>query len=115
MITWRELGFNFTSKRDDYDLFESLPPWALATLEAHDADDREWIYDLDALEHARTHDRLHNYLRMLWGKKILQWSATPRDALDGRDPNSYSGIFWCWADTTVLGFPSGRFTEWCAT
>jgi deoxyribodipyrimidine photo-lyase len=50
--------------------------------------------------------RLHNYLRMLWGKKILEWSATPRDALaamielnnkhalDGRDPNSYTGIFW---------------------
>ena len=50
--------------------------------------------------------RIHNYLRMLWGKKIFQWSATPRAALeamielnnkyalDGRDPNSYSGIFW---------------------
>lgn len=120
LITWRELGFNFSSKRDDYDVFESLPAWALATLEAHESDDREWIYDLDTLEHARTHDplwnaaqrelvsegRMHNYLRMLWGKKILQWSATPREALaamielnnkyalDGRDPNSYSGIFW---------------------
>ncbi len=120
LITWRELGFNFTSRRDDYDVFESLPAWALATLESHEADDREWVYDLDALEHARTHDplwnaaqrqlvtegRMHNYLRMLWGKKILQWSATPREALaamielnnkyalDGRNPNSYSGIFW---------------------
>jgi deoxyribodipyrimidine photo-lyase len=120
VITWRELGFNFSSKRDDYDVFESLPAWALATLETHEADDREWIYDLGTLEHARTHDplwnaaqrqlvtegRMHNYLRMLWGKKILQWSATPREALaamielnnkyalDGRDPNSYSGIFW---------------------
>ena len=120
LITWRELGFNFTSKRDDYDLFESLPPWALATLEGHADDDREWVYDLDDLERARTHDplwnaaqrqlasegRMHNYLRMLWGKKILQWSATPREALaamielnnkyalDGRNPNSYSGIFW---------------------
>ena len=49
---------------------------------------------------------MHNYLRMLWGKKILEWSASPRDALevmielnnkyalDGQDPNSYSGIFW---------------------
>jgi deoxyribodipyrimidine photo-lyase len=120
LLTWRELGFNFSSKRDDYDVFESLPPWALKTLEAHEADDREWVYDLDALEHARTHDPLwnaaqrqlvseggmHGYLRMLWGKKILQWSSTPREALaamvelnnkyalDGRDPNSYSGIFW---------------------
>lgn len=120
VITWRELGFNFTSKRHDYDQFESLPPWAIATLTEHAADDREWVYDRDALEHARTHDplwnaaqrqlvregRMHNYLRMLWGKKILQWSATPREALrvmielnnkyalDGRNPNSYSGIFW---------------------
>ena len=120
LITWRELGFNFTSRRDDYDRFESLPAWALATLETHEADVREWVYDLETLEQSRTHDplwnaaqrqlvsegRMHNYLRMLWGKKILQWSATPRDALaamielnnkyalDGRNPNSYSGIFW---------------------
>ena len=50
---------------------------------------------------------MHNYLRMLWGKKVLEWSATPQEALgtlielnnkyalDGRNPNSYSGIFWC--------------------
>jgi hypothetical protein len=96
LVTWRELGFNFTSKRDDYDTFDSLPPWAIATLDAHTADDRPWVYDLDALEKASTHDPLwnaaqrqlvreggmHNYLRMLWGKKILQWSATPREALD---------------------------------
>ena len=120
LVTWRELGFNFTSKRDDYDLFESLPAWAQEALEAHEADDREHLYDLDEFEHARTHDalwnaaqrqlvidgRIHNYLRMLWGKKILEWSVTPREALatmielnnkyalDGRNPNSYSGIFW---------------------
>ena len=120
VITWRELGYNFTSKRDDYDRLESLPAWALATLDAHAADEREWVYDLAALEQSLTHDplwnaaqrqlvsegRMHNYLRMLWGKKILQWSATPREALavmielnnkyalDGRNPNSYSGIFW---------------------
>ena len=120
LVTWRELGFNFTSKRDDYDVFESLPMWAQRTLEDHETDDREHIYDLDEFEHARTHDslwnaaqrqlaiegRIHNYLRMLWGKKILEWSATPREALatmielnnkyalDGRNPNSYSGIFW---------------------
>jgi deoxyribodipyrimidine photo-lyase len=120
LITWRELGFNLTSKRDDYDTFESLPPWAVRSLDLHESDDREFVYDLDQFEHAQTHDRLwnaaqrqlvtegriHNYLRMLWGKKILEWSATPREALaamielnnkyalDGRDPNSYSGIFW---------------------
>ncbi len=120
LVTWRELGFNFTSKRNDYDAFESLPAWAIATLEGHEGDERESLYDLQTLEDARTHDplwnaaqrqlasegRMHNYLRMLWGKKILQWSATPREALavmielnnkyalDGRNPNSYSGIFW---------------------
>jgi deoxyribodipyrimidine photo-lyase len=120
LITWRELGYNLTSKRDDYDLYESLPSWALQSLELHESDDREFVYGLDAFERADTHDplwnaaqrqlitegRIHNYLRMLWGKKILEWSETPRDALaamielnnkyalDGRNPNSYSGIFW---------------------
>ena len=120
-ITWRELGLNFCSKRADYDRYESLPLWARQTLEEHAADPRAQVYSLAELESAATHDelwnaaqrellrtgRMHNYLRMLWGKKILEWSATPRAALevmielnnkyalDGRDPNSYSGIFWC--------------------
>ena len=121
LITWRELGFNFCSKRPaDYDRYESLPGWAQATLEAHAGDERKHRYSLDELEAARTHDPLwnavqrqlardgwfHNYMRMLWGKKILEWSAHPRDALaamielmnkyslDGRNPNSYTGYFW---------------------
>ena len=120
-ITWRELGFNMTANRDDYDRYESLPEWALATLEKHSSDRREYVYSLDEFAAAKTHDelwnaaqrqllregRIHNYMRMLWGKKILEWSATPREAIDimielnnrfaidGRDPNSYSGIFWC--------------------
>jgi len=121
LVTWREIGFNMCSQRpDDYDRYESLPEWAQRTLARHAQDRRRWVYSLDELEAGRTHDplwnaaqmqlvregRLHNYLRMLWGKKILEWSATPRDALaamielnnkyalDGRDPNSYSGIFW---------------------
>ncbi|TWT48784.1 deoxyribodipyrimidine photolyase [Botrimarina hoheduenensis] len=120
LITWREVGYQFTSKRRDYDRYESLPDWAQRTLSEHEHDPREHVYSLEAFENARTHDelwnaaqrqllregRIHNYLRMLWGKKILHWSATPRDALavmlelnnkyaiDGRDPNSYSGIFW---------------------
>jgi deoxyribodipyrimidine photo-lyase len=121
IVTWRELGFNMcVGDPDGYDRFESLPPWALATLGKHEADQRTYRYGLDAFEAAATHDplwnaaqrqlrtegRIHNYLRMLWGKKILEWSTTPRDALavmielnnkyalDGRDPNSYSGIFW---------------------
>lgn len=120
-VTWREIGYNMSSHRDDYDRYESLPDWARATLEKHGDDPRESTYTLDQFAKAKTHDalwnaaqtqlvregKIHNYLRMLWGKKILEWSATPQDALDvmielnnryaldGRNPNSYSGIFWC--------------------
>lgn len=120
MITWRELGFNMCWQRDDYDRYESLPEWAQRTLAEHEHDERKYVYSLEQFELAQTHDALwnaaqrqlvcegsiHNYLRMLWGKKILQWTASPREALeimielnnkyalDGRDPNSYSGIFW---------------------
>ena len=119
-MTWRELGFNMCSHRDDYDRYESLPAWAQKTLAEHAQDPRDFVYSLADFETAATYDplwnaaqrqlvsegRIHNYLRMLWGKKILEWSATPQDALavmielnnkyalDGRDPNSYSGIFW---------------------
>jgi deoxyribodipyrimidine photo-lyase len=120
LITWRELGYNFCWQRDDYDCFDSLPDWARQTLEDHADDPRAIIYALEQFEFSGTHDRLwnaaqrqlvtegrmHNYLRMLWGKKILEWSESPRQAaqimihlnnkyaIDGRDPNSYSGIFW---------------------
>jgi deoxyribodipyrimidine photo-lyase len=119
-VTWRELGYNFCSYRPDFALFESLPDWALATLARHASDPRARIYGTEDFAFARTHDplwnaaqtqlvregRIHNYLRMLWGKKILEWTRSPEDALevmielnnryalDGRDPNSYSGIFW---------------------
>jgi deoxyribodipyrimidine photo-lyase len=120
LITWRELGYNMCWQRDDYDQYESLPEWAQRTLAKHAKDVRSHVYALEEFASAQTHDRLwnaaqrqlvregriHNYLRMLWGKKILEWSASPRDALaimielnnryalDGRNPNSYSGIFW---------------------
>jgi deoxyribodipyrimidine photo-lyase len=120
LVTWRELGFNMTAHRPDYDQYDSLPPWSLRSLERHAVDERTYRYTLGEFEDARTHDplwnaaqrqlryegRIHNYLRMLWGKKILEWTATPREALDvmvelnnkyaldGRNPNSYSGIFW---------------------
>lgn len=121
LITWREIGFNFCAHRQDYDRYESLPEWCRKTLEKHAADPRKHLYELPEFEAAATHDplwnaaqrqlvregRMHNYLRMLWGKKVLEWSASPQDALqtlihlnnkyalDGRNPNSYSGIFWC--------------------
>jgi deoxyribodipyrimidine photo-lyase len=120
VITWREVGYNFSSHRENYDKYESLPDWVKKTLADHAADEREYVYSLEEFETGRTHDPLwnaaqlqlvregiiHSYLRMLWGKKILQWTRSPQKAaeimihlnnkyaLDGRDPNSYSGIFW---------------------
>ncbi len=120
LVTWRELGYTFCHHRPDYASYSSLPDWAQQTLEKHRSDPRPVTYSRQQLEEARTHDplwnaaqrqlrqegRIHNYLRMLWGKKILQWSESPqvalehliqlnnRWALDGRNPNSYSGIFW---------------------
>ena len=120
LVTWRELGFNRCLHVEGHDRYEALPAWARKTLAEHASDPREVVYGLDDFEFARTHDplwnaaqnqlrregRIHNYLRMLWGKKILEWSGSPRDALramialndkyavDGRDPNSYTGILW---------------------
>ncbi len=121
LVTWRELGFHFCHHRpDEYFRYESLPSWALETLAEHAGDPREHTYDLVTFAAGATHDPLwnaaqnqltregtiHNYLRMLWGKKILEWTESPQQALgimielnnrwalDGRDPSSYSGIFW---------------------
>jgi deoxyribodipyrimidine photo-lyase len=121
LVTWRELGHVFAHRVPNATAYASLPGWARATLDAHSTDPRQHRYDLAELEEAGTHDAIwnaaqrelvrtgtmHNYLRMLWGKKILEWSRTPREALatmftlndtyalDGRDPNSTSGITWC--------------------
>ncbi|MCC5942552.1 MAG: hypothetical protein JJU37_13515 [Balneolaceae bacterium] len=136
IITWREVGFHYAHHREDYDKFESLPDWALKTLNKHRDDPREWIYDYDQLAQSKTHDEIwnaaqtqlreegiiHNYLRMLWGKKVIEWTPDPETALqylidlnnnyaiDGRDPNSYSGIFWCfgrfdraWQERPIFG------------
>lgn len=136
LITWREVGFHFAHHRPDYDELESLPDWALKTLEEHWDDPREWNYSYEELANAETHDEIwnaaqtqlreegiiHNYLRMLWGKKVIEWTSDPETALeylidlnntyaiDGRDPNSYSGIFWCfgrfdraWQERPIFG------------
>jgi len=120
LITWRELGYNMCAHMPLYDRYESLPAWSQESLDRHRKDPRPYLYGLERFENAETHDplwnaaqmqlkregRLHNYLRMLWGKKILEWSRSPEGALDimihlnnkyaldGRNPNSYSGIFW---------------------
>jgi deoxyribodipyrimidine photo-lyase len=136
LVTWRELGFTYCHHHPDHHRYETLPEWARATLADHESDPRPYVYSLEEFEEARTHDPLwnaaqrqlreegiiHNYLRMLWGKKILEWTSSPEEALrvmvelnnkyalDGRDPNSYSGIFWClgrfdrgWPERAVFG------------
>jgi deoxyribodipyrimidine photo-lyase len=136
LVTWRELGFGYCTFEPRYAEYHALPEWAKATLEQHTADPREHTYSLEQFASAETHDELwnaaqrqlvgdgiiHNYLRMLWGKKILEWTPGPREALsvmielnnryaiDGRDPNSYSGIFWCmgrfdrgWPERAIFG------------
>jgi len=136
LVTWRELGYGFAVHEADYQRYEGLPEWARATLENHLDDPRTHLYSLDEFAGAETHDDLwnaaqrqlvqdgviHNYLRMLWGKKILEWTEHPRHALeimielnnryalDGRDPNSYSGITWVmgrfdrgWPERAVYG------------
>jgi deoxyribodipyrimidine photo-lyase len=136
VITWREVGFHFAHHKPNYDQYESLPDWALETLEKHKNDPREYLYELEEFAQSKTHDEIwnaaqtqlreegvmHNYLRMLWGKKVLEWTPNPetalaylielnnRYALDGRDPNSYSGIFWilgrfdrAWQERPIYG------------
>ena len=121
LVTWRGLGFSTAAvSTTPIDTLDALPPWARRTLDAHQADPRPFLYAHDAFERAATHDpvwnaaqremlrtgTMHNYLRMLWGKKILEWSPSAaealdtmialmdRHALDGRDPNSYTGYTW---------------------
>jgi deoxyribodipyrimidine photo-lyase len=120
LVTWRELAFNTALRMEGYDRYEALPAWARASLERHAGDDRE-LLTFEQLEEGRSYDalwnatqgqlrregRIHNYLRMIWGKRFLEWTRHPREALewmlrlndrwalDGRDPNSVAGISWC--------------------
>lgn len=137
LIVRRELSHNFVYYNPGYDNFEkALPLWAQRTLSLRTKDKRQYLYSLDQLENARTHDpawnaaqremsltgKMHNYMRMYWGKKILEWTKSPKLAfdwalhlnnkyeLDGRDPNAFAGVAWCfgkhdraWADRPVFG------------
>jgi len=120
LVTWRELGYRSARYVPDNGSYGALPKWAQATLREHANDPREFVYSQEQLDAAETHDEIwnaaqrqlrhegviHNYLRMLWGKKILEWTRSPEEAhdmmfalndryaLDGRDPNSVSGIHW---------------------
>lgn len=136
LVVRRELGINYVYYEPDYDSYRALPGWARETLTAHQLDRRDHIYSVEELEKAETHDVywnaaekemtitgfMHNYMRMYWGKKILEWTPDPEEAfkrilylnnkylLDGRDPSSYAGAGWVfglhdrpWNQRTVFG------------
>jgi deoxyribodipyrimidine photo-lyase len=120
LIGWRELAVLFVRHEPNYDNWECAAPWARKTLLEHASDPRPYRYTFEQLESAQTHDDLwnaaqlqmtttgwtHNYMRMYWAKKILEWAPDPAAAfdwavilndkyeLDGRDPNGYAGIAW---------------------
>jgi deoxyribodipyrimidine photo-lyase len=137
LIVRRELADNFCYYNPAYDQVAGFPAWAQQTLDQHRRDPRDYLYELPDWEAGRTHDdlwnaaqlemvrrgKMHGYLRMYWAKKILEWSATPEEALataiylndryelDGRDPNGYTGVAWSiggvhdrpWGERPVFG------------
>jgi deoxyribodipyrimidine photo-lyase len=136
LIVRRELAMNFVHFHPDYDRYRCLPGWAQRTLAEHRDDPRDPVYTRRQLEAAETHDEywnaamremvhtgyMHNYMRMYWAKKIVEWTNTPEGAfdtalylnnkyfLDGRDPNSYANVAWVfglhdrpWTERPVFG------------
>ncbi|HXZ44665.1 MAG TPA: deoxyribodipyrimidine photo-lyase [archaeon] len=136
LIVRRELAYNFCRYNPNHRSLDALPTWAKETLQKHSSDARPHRYSFKEFEAARTHDYLWNaiqaellttgamfgYYRMYWGKKIIEWSRTPAEAqetmirlhekyaLDGRNPNTYSNILWCfgkhdrpWVERPVFG------------
>lgn len=135
LIVRRELSFNFC-RHGRFDTLESLPDWVQAQLRKHARDARPVTYTQEQLEQAETYDplwnatqkelllrgKIHGYYRMYWGKKIIEWAPTyeeafdsmisfhDRYALDGRDPNTYTNVLWCfglhdrpWAERPIFG------------
>jgi deoxyribodipyrimidine photo-lyase len=136
LIVRRELAYNFTRFNPKYDSLECLPNWTKESMRKHHADKRDYLYSIEQLENFRTHDEIwnaaqrelvetggmHNYVRMLWGKNVIAWTKSYEEAfavledfnnkyaLDGRNPNSYAGILWCfgkhdrpWFERNVFG------------
>ena len=137
LIAWRELAVNFVRFSDNYDTADCAENWAKQSIAEHRRDEREYLYTLKQLEHAETYDELwnaaqiqmvrfgwmHNYLRMYWAKKILEWTPDAATAvkycihlndkyeIDGRDPGGYAGIVWAvvgkfdrpWFDRPIFG------------
>lgn len=135
-IVRRELSFNFTRFNPNYNSLASLPPWVQQTMREHVDDPRPDLLESEQIEAAETPDELwnaaqrelllsgemHNYVRMLWGKRVIEWQPNyetafallehlnNKYALDGRDPNSYAGILWCfgkhdrpWFERPIFG------------
>ncbi|MBN1425417.1 deoxyribodipyrimidine photo-lyase [Candidatus Fermentibacteria bacterium] len=136
LIVRRELACNYAWFNLEYDAYDGVAHWAKKSLARHAEDGRPYLFDEATLEDARTHDpywnaaqnemrltgRMHGYMRMYWGKKLIEWCASPREAyaiavrlndryqIDGRDPNGYAGIAWCfgthdrpWGERAVFG------------
>lgn len=136
LVIRRELSMNFVYYNVNYQNIDCLPEWARKTLQGHINDPRPYQYTLDELENAKTHDpywnaaqqemvytgKMHGYMRMYWGKKIIEWVPDPEEAyqialylnnkyeLDGRDPNGYAGVAWCfgkhdrpWREREIFG------------
>ncbi len=136
LLIRRELTFNYTLNNKNYNNINGLPVWALKTLNEHGKDEREYAYRLSDFENGQTHDEywnaaqnemlrsgyMHGYMRMYWGKKILEWSNNFKDAhsitlklnnkyqLDGRSPSGYVGVSWCyglhdrgWKEREIFG------------
>ncbi len=161
LIVRRELAYNFTRHNEKYDSVDALPEWSQKTMRKHIDDRRPEIFTLEQMENCETYDELwnaaqremnetgetHNYVRMLWGKLVIQWTRSYEEAfavleelnnkycLDGRNPNSYAGILWCfgkhdrpWMEREIFGqmrymtsgstgkkFDSKKYIEWTKT
>ncbi len=137
LLVRRELAFNYVTYHHGYDQFESMTePWAYQSLRVHNQDYRTYLYTVKEMESYQTHDPyfnaamkemvisgyMHNYMRMYWAKKIIEWTQSHKQAyetilylnnryfLDGRDPNSYAGVAWCfgkhdraWTERPIFG------------
>ena len=136
LIVRRELSVNFVNTTRLYDRYDGLPDWARRSLDAHRRDARPHVYSEAELARADTHDPywnaamrellvtgfMHNYMRMYWGKKVLEWSPTPEAGyaallrlnntyfIDGRDANSYANVGWVfglhdrpWPERPIFG------------
>ena len=132
LIVRRELSDNFCLYNREYDTPKGFANWARITLREHAGDSREYLYNASRFEAAETHDalwnaaqremvvtgKMHGYMRMYWGKKILEWTRSPEEAmeialhlnntyeLDGRDPNGYAGVAWCIGGVHDRAWPS---------